>query len=756
MGDLAGQDPPQLGQLGVACRRDPLRHVVQALEGPVVLLQVAPPARGVEFRQAIAARAADCELVVFLVLVGQRLDAGVARCRRTVRGGLQPGGEAPVEVLHLVDDASHGEREGVHGALQPLQQIHPQHADQPPLAVALIEAVALLLAVQGRGVLEIARRVVERQPEGADAAVQIVVGEFAGAVARRMQVLRFGAPRESADRGVHLRVEAAHVGAGAGDGYGVEQRQEIGAQARDEGVLVRSARVGLGAAALPFPLLELALRHPEQTLQIGDAERLPKRILPPFGHQIDLIAQVAQGGVDRRGRQHQDLAAHAVLQHLLQQPVIAAAAHDLAGLVGAVAPLVAEVVRLVDHHQIERPPVEVGQVDLPGAAGRAAQVGVREHGVIEAIRRERVVGPAGPGGVAQPVVLQPLGAQHQHPFVAQLEELDHRQRGPGLAQADAVGDDAAVVPQQAVDGAGRAVPLELVEAAPDRRVVEMDVVQQAGARAAFGQPVLEHVEQGLVVDEARRVGAADPVQRFQHLLLGVLGAGLVPPQIVEPVQQGGAVGGGSDVQVEFQVGRRAVAQAAPREVGAADQGRVGAVAARHVVELAVQEVGPGDGTDVDAPLDPLGAGAGERLLRQRVLQIDAAVLGQAERLGFFGGRVDPAHAARLAVEEAGMGRLLQRAAQLREGVDGEVGGHDRQPRAGVDLLAQHVPYPAAHVVHDGAGDGVPVRHHAAVAGAKDENVKGDRRTARRPAASPSGGRSPNRSRAEPESPAASG
>ena len=224
------------------------------------------------------------------------------------------------------------------------------------------------------------------------------------------------------------------------------------------------------------------------------------------------------------------------------------------------------------------PQLKLARPTLPRLALVAAEVGVREHRVAQAVLLEGVVARVGQSGVAGPVVLQPLGAQDQNPFVAQLEELDDRQRRPGLAEADAVGDDAAVLAQQAVDGAGRPVLLERVERFPDLRVVEVDVMQQRVLLDALLEPVLEDVEQGLVIDELRRVGLAEAFEGRQDFRLGVPGQGLVGPQFVEPADEPLAVRLVADLEVEFDVRRRAEAEPAPGEVGAPDQGRAVAVA----------------------------------------------------------------------------------------------------------------------------------------------------------------------------------
>ena len=94
------------------------------------------------------------------------------------------------------------------------------------------------------------------------------------------------------------------------------------------------------------------------------------------------------------------------------------------------------------------------------------QVGVAEHVVVEAVLGEDVGLEV--AVVVQPVVGELLGAEHQHGVVAQLVVLDDGQGGEGLAQADAVGQDAAVVGFQLVDDAGGGIALEVEELLPDQ------------------------------------------------------------------------------------------------------------------------------------------------------------------------------------------------------------------------------------------------------------------------------------------------
>ena len=280
--DLAPQDPLQLGQLAVAVDGDTAGAATQRLEDAPVLAQILAPAVDVEFFEAVAPAAADGEFLVLVILVGTDFDlAG--------RAALAPRLDAAIQVVHLVEDAVHGQREGMDGAFQTLQQVDAHHADQPALAVALIEAQPLLFRVQIGRVLQVLRRHVDGQPEVADPVVQFVVGKLALAVRRRVQVLRLRTFREAADRRRHFGIEAADVIARAGDGDRIQQREEIGPQPFEQSRLVRR-RPG---PARGLPLLELALGHAEHRLDVADAQRVPERVLPPFGHQVDLVPQIA-------------------------------------------------------------------------------------------------------------------------------------------------------------------------------------------------------------------------------------------------------------------------------------------------------------------------------------------------------------------------------------------------------------------------------------------------------------------------------
>ena len=218
-----------------------------------------------------------------------------------------------------------------------------------------------------------------------------------------------------------------------------------------------------------------------------------------LGHEGDLVLEIGQAVVDRRGREHEHAGLDALLDDAPHEAVVT-------GLAVVVRGLVAEVVGFVDDDEVVVAPVDVGEVDVAGSAAVAGEVGVIENVVIEAVGGEEVAAVV--RLVECPVVAQALRHQHQHAVVAQLVVLDDGERLEGLAEADAVGDDAAAEPFQLVDGPDHAVALELVQLLPDRGVADAGGGLDDALLVQFVAEVLEDVEEGQVVDERRgfRIG----------------------------------------------------------------------------------------------------------------------------------------------------------------------------------------------------------------------------------------------------------
>ena len=279
--------------------------------------------------------------------------------------------------------------------------------------------------------------------------------------------------------------------AGAGDGQQVEQLEIVEAEHVHEPRRT-PLRVFQGE-----PTVELELRLPDRGLDAGDA-MVEQGGVVAFGDEGDLVFEVGEAVVDRRGGEHQDAGLDALLDDAPHEAVVT----RLAVVVGG---LVAEVVRFVDDHQVVVAPVDVRKVDVAGSAAVAGEVGVVEHVVVEAVGGQEIAAVV--GLVERPVVAEPLGHEHQHAVVAQLVVFDDCQRLERLAEADAVGDDAAAEPLQLVDRPDDAVALELVELLPDGGVADAGGRLDDALLVQFVTQILENMEEGQVVDERR--GLAD-------------------------------------------------------------------------------------------------------------------------------------------------------------------------------------------------------------------------------------------------------
>ncbi len=84
-----------------------------------------------------------------------------------------------------------------------------------------------------------------------------------------------------------------------------------------------------------------------------------QRHIVRLGHEGDLVLEVRQAVVDRRGGEHEDAGLHALLDDAPHEAVVA-------GLAAIVRRLVAEVVGLVDDDEVVVAPVDMGKVDVAG------------------------------------------------------------------------------------------------------------------------------------------------------------------------------------------------------------------------------------------------------------------------------------------------------------------------------------------------------------------------------------------------------
>ena len=215
---------------------------------------------------------------------------------------------------------------------------------------------------------------------------------------------------------------------------------------------------------------------------------------------------------------------------------------------------------------------------------------MRQQGVAETVFGERVVGVVVRRLIQRPVAFEFLRAEDENALIARFAVFDDGERGVSLAQAHAVGEDAAVVPPQFGYDALHAVSLKFVQRAPYLAVgetggVEVDV--SAGERVHV---FAEQLKQRLVVNGFGGVVLAEPLERLQEFAFGVFGEVFVRPQIIEPRAQLGEVGGVFHRQIYLDIRGRAFAKPALGEIGAADHADTGRIDRAGEIHFAVQEV----------------------------------------------------------------------------------------------------------------------------------------------------------------------
>ncbi len=451
-----------------------------------VVVQVLAEAQGVDVAQVHLHLASGGKLLRRVVVVEVVLPAPgvVGRLAR----GLEPG----PQVQASAEDFPQREAEALDGGLHALEHVHAHEVCHRGGAVhlaveVLAPGVPVALHVPSAPVVaDVGEELVLGEGELGDHVVELRDGrQLALCVDGRAEGQRRPALREGPAGGT---VVLGDVLATSSDCEHVQQLEVVGVDGVDEAF--RRA-VGVGELA---PLVEARLGHLRHLGDRGYAVGLGQVRVVALGDELDLVAQVQQAVVHRRGREHEHLGADALLDDVLDQAGVAV-------LLLCVCGLVPEVVGLVDDQQVVVLPADVLQVDVAAHAVIAGQVGVVEHVVGEAVVRKRiaVVVGAPPQG---PVLAQALGTQHEHAAVALLVVLDDGQSLVGLSKADAVGDDAALVLLELADGAHHRIALEVVELAPNHGLLEPEAGQHRVVPVVL-QEVPEDVIEGEEVHELR-------------------------------------------------------------------------------------------------------------------------------------------------------------------------------------------------------------------------------------------------------------
>ncbi len=318
------------------------------------------------------------------------------------------------------------------------------------------------------------------------------------------------------------------MAARTGNGQVIQQGEVVEAEHFDQ--LARRA-LGIHHGQ---PAVELDLGLACGLLDAVDAV-LHQRGVVALGNESDLVLQVSQTVVDGCGRQHQHARLDAFLDDLAHQAVVSRLGALAWGF------LVAEVVALVDDHEVVIAPVHMRQVNVARRASITGQVGMVQHVVVEPVSRQHVALVV--GLVERPVVAQPLRGQHQNPVVAQLGVLDDGQRLEGLAQPDAVRDDAAAKAGKLVDGADDTVTLELEQLLPNDGVADARGRLDDALLVHLVVTVPEEMVQDRGVDGEWGVVSADAAQRLhQGVAAFMLGVQCIP-LLVEPLGELRRLGG---------------------------------------------------------------------------------------------------------------------------------------------------------------------------------------------------------------------
>ena len=130
-----------------------------------------------------------------------------------------------------------------------------------------------------------------------------------------------------------------------------------------------------------------------------------------------------------------------------------------------------------------------------------AQISMVQQGEAKSIVRKWVQNIACMGLIDAPILSELFRAEHEDAFITRLEELDGRQSLKRLPQTDAVSQDAAVMSEDLVDGPLDTVLLKIEEGISHLALEQRGLTQAAFEIAGVFEKLLEHMEQGLIVEK---------------------------------------------------------------------------------------------------------------------------------------------------------------------------------------------------------------------------------------------------------------
>ncbi|GBE30618.1 hypothetical protein BMS3Bbin04_01653 [bacterium BMS3Bbin04] len=211
--------------------------------------------------------------------------------------------------------------------------------------------------------------------------------------------------------------------------------------------------------------------------------------------QQKLVSQILEAVIHRGCREQQHFGVHTGPQNPFHQKLVPRSLAS-AVILGLAPGVIAEVVRLINDHEIIIAPI-VGFIDIP------PQIGVSQHSECKPISEEGVACIV--FAVDLPVIFQLFGAENEHATVEKFKVLYDRQRFERFSQADTVCDDAAVMLQNLVDRTLYAVLLEIIKHVPHAGFEEAGFLVKEPATFCLRQVILKNVEERLEVNELRRM-----------------------------------------------------------------------------------------------------------------------------------------------------------------------------------------------------------------------------------------------------------
>ena len=275
---------------------------------------------------------------------------------------------------------------------------------------------------------------------------------------------------------------------------------------------------------LRTPQVEALLCQSHHRIDGNDAIGLFEVIITALRDELNLVTQVGETIIDRGRRQHEHLRTSVSPDHLVHQARVTIRARP------GHTPI-AEVVALIDDNQIECPPLQVFQVDVPTLATATRQVRVVQHLVGESVRSQGItfIARLRP---QRPVLTQALRTQYQYVLVELLVVLNDGERFECLAQADAVGDDAAVILFQLTNRPDNGVLLKIVELTPDHRLEKTGIFTWIVILVLQEEPPKD-VVQGQEIDELRSVLCVESLHLVSNLLSDITGLCIIGPHGLE-------------------------------------------------------------------------------------------------------------------------------------------------------------------------------------------------------------------------------